>query len=52
VIALSTGRELQIVDNETAALACKQWHEYPEAAELHLAALMDILDIESADYIK
>ena len=52
VIALSTGRELQIVDNETAALACKQWREYPEAAELHFAALMDILDIESADYIK
>ncbi len=52
VIALSTGRELQLVDNEIAALACKQWREYPESAELHFAALMDILDIESADYIK
>jgi ribulose-5-phosphate 4-epimerase/fuculose-1-phosphate aldolase len=52
VIALSTGRELQLVDNATAAIACKQWREYPEAAELHLEALMDILDYESADYIK
>lgn len=50
VIALSTGRELALVPNEVAALACKQWQEYPQAAELHFNALIEILDSESSNF--
>ena len=50
VLALSTGQPLQLIPHETAVLACKQWQEYPQAAELHFAELMAILDGEYADY--
>lgn len=52
VLALSTGRELSLVDHETASLACKQWREYPQFADLHFSALMEILDLEEPDYRK
>ncbi|MEY3340057.1 MAG: hypothetical protein RL575_1150 [Actinomycetota bacterium] len=50
VLALSTGRELELIPNETAAMVCKQWLEYPNAAEYHFAALTEILDQESCDF--
>ncbi len=50
VLALSTGQPLQLVPHETATLACKQWQEYPQAAELHFAELLAILDAEGSDY--
>ena len=50
VLALSTGRELSIIDDEIAALVCKQWLEYPKSAEHHFAALIEILDQESLEY--
>ncbi|NQW33443.1 MAG: class II aldolase/adducin family protein [Acidimicrobiaceae bacterium] len=50
VLALSTGRELAIIDDETASLVCKQWLEYPKSAEHHFAALIEILDQESPEY--
>ena len=50
VLALSTRRELELIPNETAAMVCKQWLEYPSAAEYHLAALTEILDQESCDF--
>ena len=50
VLALSTNRELAIIDDETAALVCKQWLEYPKSAEHHFAALIEILDQESPEY--
>jgi ribulose-5-phosphate 4-epimerase/fuculose-1-phosphate aldolase len=50
VLALSTGRELELIPDETAALVCKQWLEYPNAAEYHFAALTEILDQESCDF--
>lgn len=50
VFALSTGRPLQLIAHETAVLACKQWQEYPQAAELHFKELLAILDDESPDY--
>ncbi len=50
VLALSTGRPLSIVTDDVAARACAQWRDYPEGAELHLAALMRILDRESPEY--
>jgi ribulose-5-phosphate 4-epimerase/fuculose-1-phosphate aldolase len=50
VLALSTGRQLDLIPDEIAALTCTQWLEYPEAAALHFAALRQILDDESPDY--
>lgn len=50
VLALSTGQPLQLIPHETAALACKQWQEYPQAAELHFSELLAILDAECSDY--
>lgn len=50
VIALSTGRELALIPNEIASLACKQWQEYPQVADLHFGSLMEILDSESSDF--
>jgi ribulose-5-phosphate 4-epimerase/fuculose-1-phosphate aldolase len=50
VIALSTGRELALVPNEVASLVCNQWQEYPQVAELHFNALMEILVSESSDF--
>lgn len=50
VLALSTGRELSIIDDEIAALVCKQWLEYPKSAEHHFAALIEILDQQSPEY--
>ena len=47
VLAMSTGHELELIPNETAAMVCKQWLEYPNAAEYHLAALTEILDRDS-----
>ena len=52
VLALSTGRELSLVDHEIASLACKQWREYPQFADLHFSALMEILDLQEPDYRK
>lgn len=52
VLALSTGRELSIIPDEVAAHAARQWREYPNAARLHMDALMAILDDESPDYAK
>ena len=50
VIALSTGRELALIPDEIASLACKQWQEYPQVAVLHFNSLMEILDSESSDF--
>lgn len=50
VLALSCGRELALIDDETAALVCKQWLEYPKSAEHHFAALIEILDQQSPEY--
>lgn len=52
VLALSTGRPLAIIPDEVAAHAARQWREYPNAARLHMDALMAILDEESPDYAK
>ena len=50
VLAMSTGHPLALIPHETAVLACKQWQEYPQAAELHFAELLAILDAEGSDY--
>jgi ribulose-5-phosphate 4-epimerase/fuculose-1-phosphate aldolase len=50
VLALSTGRPLALVTDEMAALACQQWLDYPQFADLHFDELKRILDDESSDY--
>jgi ribulose-5-phosphate 4-epimerase/fuculose-1-phosphate aldolase len=50
VYALSTGRPLSVIPDDIAALTCRQWLDYPEGAELHFRALLEILDEESPDY--
>jgi ribulose-5-phosphate 4-epimerase/fuculose-1-phosphate aldolase len=50
VLALSTGRPLALIDDETAALACKQWLEYPQFSQLHFDALIEILNEEEPGY--
>jgi ribulose-5-phosphate 4-epimerase/fuculose-1-phosphate aldolase len=50
VLALSTGRPLDVVDDETAALACRQWQAYPGVAQQHFAAIREVLDEDSPEY--
>jgi ribulose-5-phosphate 4-epimerase/fuculose-1-phosphate aldolase len=50
VYALGTGRPLHLIPGHIAELTCRQWLEYPEASELHLRAVMDILDEEEPAY--
>jgi ribulose-5-phosphate 4-epimerase/fuculose-1-phosphate aldolase len=51
VLALSTGRALALVPDAVAAQVCAQWNDYPTAyADLHFAALKEILDSEELDY--
>ncbi len=50
VLALSTGRQPALVPEQTARLACEQWREYPQFAELHFRALIEILDEEEPGY--
>ncbi len=52
VLAMSTQRPLALVDDETAAVACRQWLEYPEVASLHLDALRGVLDEEEPEYAR
>ncbi len=51
VLALSTGRPLALVPEKVAALAGRQWNDYPTRfSELHFQALRDILDRDEPDY--
>lgn len=52
VIALSTGRELTLVDDATAALACEQWLNYPEGSRLHLDSIRGALEAMGSDYAR
>lgn len=51
VLALSTGRELNVVEERIAELTGRQWAEYPAAyAEDHFAELRRLLDAAEPDY--
>lgn len=50
VLALSTGRELSLVDDATAALAREQWMSYPQGSEMHFQAIREALDAAGDDY--
>lgn len=51
ILALSTGRELNVVSPETARKTAQQWMEYGEQPEKHLKAIRDILDEEEPEYL-
>ena len=51
VLALSTGRPLALINESTAALACRQWRDYPEVSALHFAELRHILDADDPSYL-
>ena len=50
VLALSTGQPLALVPDDVAALACKQWLEYPDVAAYHFNELRSILDDTEPEY--
>lgn len=50
VYAMSTGRPLMVIPDDVAELTCKQWLAYPEGFDLHLKAVMGILDEEEPGY--
>lgn len=51
ILALSTGRALELVSDTVAARACAQWNDYPTRfSELHFNALLAILDQQEPDY--
>jgi ribulose-5-phosphate 4-epimerase/fuculose-1-phosphate aldolase len=52
VLTLSTHKELALIPDHIAALACEQWLEYPQFSELHFNALKEILDEEEPSYKK
>ncbi len=51
ILALSTGRELNVVSPETARKTAQQWMEYGEQPEKHLKAIRGILDEEEPEYL-
>jgi len=50
ILALSTGRELSLVDEQTAAAVREQWMSYPQGSELHFRAIREALDAAGDDY--
>ena len=50
ITAYSTGKKLRVVSPQVAAKTAQQWADYPEFADKHFAALLDILDEEEPDY--
>jgi len=50
ILALSTGRDLNVASHDVAEKTASQWEGYPGAAEKHFHALRDILDEEEPAY--
>ena len=50
MIALATGKELNVIPDELARRTAQQWQEYPDFAALHFAELKRILDEEGPGY--
>ena len=50
VLAMSTGRELNVARDEIALMTRRQWDDQPELIDKHLAELKAILDDEEPDY--
>ncbi|RBI83412.1 hypothetical protein DRV85_15935 [Rhodosalinus halophilus] len=50
LLALATGRALNIASAEIAEKTARQWEAYPGFAARHLAAIRQVLDAEGAEY--
>ncbi|MEM6422824.1 MAG: class II aldolase/adducin family protein [Pseudomonadota bacterium] len=50
ILALQTGRELNIASEAVAEKTARQWDDYPGLGEKHLSAVRDVLDSEAPDY--
>ena len=50
ILALQTGRELNVASAEVAEKTAQQWSEEDQAPTQHLAAIREVLDIEAPDY--
>ncbi len=50
MVAYSSGRKLKIAPDSVARLTAKQWLDYPNLADDHLAEVKAILDREEPDY--
>ena len=50
MLALSTGRALNVASHAVAEKTAQQWAAYPDTGAKHLRALRDILDEEEPDY--
>lgn len=50
VLALSTGRELNVADDAVALMTRQQWDSQPELIDHHLSELRAILDEEDPEY--
>jgi ribulose-5-phosphate 4-epimerase/fuculose-1-phosphate aldolase len=50
ILALSTQQPLALIDDSLAAIVCKQWLDYPNISELHLAELRAILQSEEPEF--
>ena len=51
MIALATGRPLNVAGDAVAEKTAQQWADYPGAADKHLAAIRDVLDEDEPDYV-
>lgn len=50
LLALATGRTLNVASAETAEKTARQWEAYPDFAARHLAAIRQVLDAEGTEY--
>jgi ribulose-5-phosphate 4-epimerase/fuculose-1-phosphate aldolase len=50
MVAYASGRKLKIAPDDVARLTAKQWLDYPNLADDHLAEVKAILDREEPDY--
>lgn len=48
--ALQTGRALRVLSDAVAEKTAREWEDYPNAADAHLAELKAILDAEGSNY--
>ncbi|MEL6575443.1 MAG: class II aldolase/adducin family protein [Pseudomonadota bacterium] len=50
MMALQTGRPLNVASAEVAEKTAQQWEEYPDGWDAHMRGIRDVLDVEAPDY--
>jgi ribulose-5-phosphate 4-epimerase/fuculose-1-phosphate aldolase len=51
MIALATGRQLNIASDAVAEKTAQQWEDYPGAADKHLSAIRAALDEDEPEFL-